>query len=198
MAKVLKYAKQPDYGLDYLIKKCAILKSSRLPKEKRKVGGRKKQTRRECIHAGNIVRWIEEMPFYISCLFEWMCVIINRFRNGILMHMKSTFIDYYYYYIADAVEICHRESIKTRKRERNVILYVHSVSLFNESTENIVWILKCQKLFMKLSFNEKCENDLSERLQWRRRCWWCEEWNVKLLCGNCMCALILLLTHLFK
>lgn len=76
---------------------------------------------------------------------------------------KSTFIDYYYYCYADvAMEINMPKKIREEKPKYDSC--VRFISLFNESTENIVWILKCQKLFMKLSFNEKCENNLSE--QW--------------------------------
>ena len=60
------------------------------------------------------------------------------------MHIKSTFIDYYYCYIADAMEIhpqtteknTERESgsEQTRLRERNVILRsARSISLSNEN-----------------------------------------------------------------
>lgn len=41
-----------------------------------------------------------------------------------------------------------------------VILCVRSASLFNESAGISFAFGKCQKLFMKLSFHEKCENNV--------------------------------------
>lgn len=80
------------------------------------------------------------------------------------MHIKSTFIDYYYCYIADAMEIHPannrkgREQASKRDWEKEMwsfamLVLFHCLMKIHGKKISFEFC-KCQKLFMKLSFNE--------------------------------------------
>lgn len=88
--KVLKYAKQPDYGLDQLIKiKCRSLKCTETEAKQ------KTHTHTsDHVFALKILFGEWRKCHFISCLFEWICVIINRlWKHYFRTDFRIDFID---------------------------------------------------------------------------------------------------------